>query len=69
MGSSRERSSEGRSPLRRARLARNWALRDVVEAIDGRHPGGVSGVTESTVSKWELGPVRSLDQGLLVTIG
>jgi alanine dehydrogenase len=43
------------SPLRRARLARNWTLEDVVEEIDLRTPGGQSGVTPSMVSGWELG--------------
>jgi transcriptional regulator with XRE-family HTH domain len=43
------------APLRRARLARNWTLEDVVEEIDLRTPGGHSGVTPSMVSGWELG--------------
>lgn len=43
------------SPLRRARLARNWTLEDVVGAIDARAPDGHSGVTPSMVSSWELG--------------
>jgi transcriptional regulator with XRE-family HTH domain len=43
------------SPLRRARLARNWTLEAVVEEIDLRTPGGHSGVTPSMVSGWELG--------------
>ncbi|MEU7742074.1 helix-turn-helix transcriptional regulator [Nonomuraea sp. NPDC049158] len=43
------------SPLRRARLARNWTLEDVVEQMDRRSPGGHSGVTPSMVSSWELG--------------
>lgn len=43
------------SPLRRARLARNWTLENVVEEIDLRTPGGHSGVTPSMVSGWELG--------------
>lgn len=43
------------SPLRRARLARNWTLEDVVRAIDARAPDGHSGVTPSMVSSWELG--------------
>ncbi|HUY45501.1 MAG TPA: helix-turn-helix transcriptional regulator [Streptosporangiaceae bacterium] len=43
------------SPLRRARLARNWTLEDVVEEIGLRTPGGHSGVTPSMVSGWELG--------------
>ena len=46
---------EESSPLRRARLARNWTLEDVVEEIDLRTPGGHSGVTPSMVSGWELG--------------
>jgi transcriptional regulator with XRE-family HTH domain len=41
--------------LRRARLARNWTLDDVVEEIDLRTPGGHSGVTPSMLSGWELG--------------
>jgi len=49
------RSSNDSSPLRRARLARNWALDDVVMQIDLRRPAGVSGVTQSMVSGWELG--------------
>lgn len=52
------RTAQGRgdaSPLRRARLARNWTLEDVVARFDGRSPGGVSGVTPSMVSGWELG--------------
>ncbi|MGP4104397.1 helix-turn-helix domain-containing protein [Nonomuraea sp. KM90] len=43
------------SPLRQARLARNWTLENVVEEIDLRTPGGLSGVTPSMVSGWELG--------------
>lgn len=43
------------SPLRQARLARNWTLDDVVEEIDLRSPGGHSGVTPSMLSGWELG--------------
>ncbi len=35
------------SALRRARLARNWTLEEVVEEIDMRSPGGHSGVTPS----------------------
>src|ERR1700730_4526953 len=46
---------EEASPLRRARLARNWTLEDVAEEIDLRTPGGHSGVTPSMVSGWELG--------------
>jgi transcriptional regulator with XRE-family HTH domain len=46
---------EQSSPLRRARLARNWTLEDVAEEIDLRTPGGHSGVTPSMVSGWELG--------------
>jgi transcriptional regulator with XRE-family HTH domain len=49
------RHAEDNSPLRRARLARNWTLEDVVLQIDLRSPGGVSGVTPSMVSGWELG--------------
>lgn len=47
--------AEEASPLRRARLARNWTLEDVAEEIDLRTPGGHSGVTPSMVSGWELG--------------
>jgi hypothetical protein len=43
------------SPLRRAGLARNLTLEDVVEEIDLRTPGGHSGITPSTVPGWELG--------------
>lgn len=43
------------SPLRRARLARNWTLEDVVAQIDLHTSNGVSGVTPSMVSGWELG--------------
>ena len=43
------------SPLRRARLARNWTLEDLVAQIDLHTPRGVSGVTPSMVSGWELG--------------
>lgn len=46
---------EEASPLRRARLARNWTLEEVAEEIDLRTPGGHSGVTPSMVSGWELG--------------
>jgi transcriptional regulator with XRE-family HTH domain len=46
---------EEASPLRRARLARNWTLEAAVEEIDLRTPGGHSGVTPSMVSGWELG--------------
>jgi transcriptional regulator with XRE-family HTH domain len=48
-------SSEEMSALRRARLARNWTLEDLVEAMDLRTAGGHSGVTASMVSGWELG--------------
>jgi transcriptional regulator with XRE-family HTH domain len=48
------RWSRDPSPLRQARLARNWTLEDVVEEIDLRTPGGQSGVTPSMVSGWEL---------------
>lgn len=47
------------SPLRRARLARNWTLEDLVAQIDRRASGGVSGVTASMVSGWELGRRRT----------
>lgn len=47
------------SPLRRARLARNWTLEDVVRAIDERMPGG-SGVSASRVSAWERGGSTSI---------
>ncbi len=43
------------SPLRRARMARNWTLERLVEEVDLRTPGGHSGVTASMVSGWELG--------------
>ena len=46
---------EEASPLRRARLARNWTLEDVAGEIGLRTPGGHSGVTPSMVSGWELG--------------
>jgi transcriptional regulator with XRE-family HTH domain len=49
------RPADDTSPLRRARLARNWTLEDVVLQIDVRSRGGVSGVTPSMVSGWELG--------------
>jgi len=49
------RPTDEASPLRRARLARNWTLEDVVDEIDLRSPGGHSGVTPSMVSGWELG--------------
>lgn len=49
------RVTEDSSPLRRARLARNWTLEEVVLQIDQRTAGGVSGVTPSMVSGWELG--------------
>ena len=49
------RSVQDVSPLRQARLARNWTLERVVEEIDLRTPGGHSGVTPSMVSGWELG--------------
>src|SRR5258708_39328087 len=49
------------SALRRARLARNWTLEEVVEEFDLRAPGGHSGVTPSMVSGWELGrPTTSI---------
>jgi hypothetical protein len=35
------------SPLRQARLARNWTLEDVAEEINLRTPGGHSEVTPS----------------------
>ena len=41
------RPAEDASPLRRARLARNWTLEAVAEEIDLRTPGGHSGVTPS----------------------
>jgi transcriptional regulator with XRE-family HTH domain len=43
------------SPLRRARLARNWTLEDVVAQMDARAASGDSGVTASMVSGWERG--------------
>src|ERR1022692_1914280 len=43
------------SALRRARMARNWTLEDLVEEMDLRTAGGHSGVTPSMVSGWELG--------------
>jgi transcriptional regulator with XRE-family HTH domain len=43
------------SPLRQARLARNWTLERLVEEINLRTPGDHSGVTPSMVSGWELG--------------
>jgi transcriptional regulator with XRE-family HTH domain len=49
------RSQKDSSPLRQARLARNWTLEDVVREIDLRSRGGISGVTPSMVSGWELG--------------
>jgi transcriptional regulator with XRE-family HTH domain len=49
------RPADGSSPLRRARLSRNWTLEMLVEEIDLRTPGGHSGVTPSMVSGWELG--------------
>src|ERR1017187_4142219 len=49
------RPVEDASPLRRARLARNWTLEAVAEEIDLRTPRGHSGVTPSMVSGWELG--------------
>jgi len=48
-------SGDAPSALRRARLARNWTLDEVVEEIDLRAPGGHSGVTPSMLSGWELG--------------
>jgi transcriptional regulator with XRE-family HTH domain len=49
------RPAKDSSPLRRARLARNWTLEDVVAQIDSRNSNGLSGVTPSMVSGWELG--------------
>jgi transcriptional regulator with XRE-family HTH domain len=49
------RLDEEPSELRRARLARNWTLEEVVEEIDLRTTGGHSGVTPSMLSGWELG--------------
>ncbi|HET9896706.1 MAG TPA: helix-turn-helix transcriptional regulator [Streptosporangiaceae bacterium] len=49
------RLAEAPSALRKARLARNWTLEEVVEEIDLRSPGGHSGVTPSMLSGWELG--------------
>ncbi len=49
------RSPKDVSPLRQARLARNWTLDQVVAEIDLRAVGGHSGVTASMVSGWELG--------------
>jgi transcriptional regulator with XRE-family HTH domain len=49
------RSAQRVSPLRQARLARNWTLERLAEEIDLRTPGGHSGVTPSMVSGWELG--------------
>ncbi|MBB6473715.1 helix-turn-helix domain-containing protein [Sphaerisporangium rubeum] len=43
------------SPLRRARLARNWTLENLVEEMDRRSRNGHSGVTPSMVSGWERG--------------
>src|SRR5262249_14236098 len=49
-----QRGNSEPSPLRLARLARNWTLEDVVEEINLRTPGGQSGVTASMVTGWEL---------------
>jgi transcriptional regulator with XRE-family HTH domain len=49
------RPADEATPLRRARLARNWTLEDVAEEIDLRSPRGHSGVTPSMISGWELG--------------
>jgi transcriptional regulator with XRE-family HTH domain len=49
------RASQEASPLRRARLDRNWTLERLVEEIDLVTLGGHSGVTPSMVSGWELG--------------
>ena len=61
------RPADEASPLRRARLARNWTLEDVVEEIDLHSPGGHSGVTPSMVSGWELAgtPPASADRKML----
>jgi transcriptional regulator with XRE-family HTH domain len=48
-------AAEKPSPLRQARLARNWTLDEVVAEIDLRSTGGHSGVTPSMLSGWELG--------------
>lgn len=53
--SHRASAAEEMSALRRARLARNWTLEDVVEEMDLRAAGGHSGVTPSMISGWELG--------------
>jgi transcriptional regulator with XRE-family HTH domain len=55
MSRSTSRPADNSSPLRRARLARNWTLEDVVREIDLRSSVGASGVTASMVSGWELG--------------
>jgi len=49
------RPAQENSPLRQARLARNWTLERLVEEMDLRTPGGHCGVTPSMVSGWELG--------------
>jgi transcriptional regulator with XRE-family HTH domain len=49
---------EAVSPLRRARLARNWTLEDAVFAVD-RATGGSSGATPSLLSAWERGKIRT----------
>ncbi|MDT5027452.1 MAG: hypothetical protein QOE61_3878 [Micromonosporaceae bacterium] len=41
------------TPLRQARLDRNWTLEDVVFEISAVSPGGSAGVTPSLVSAWE----------------
>jgi transcriptional regulator with XRE-family HTH domain len=46
------------SPLRRARLARNWTLEDLVAAIDSLTRSG-SSVTPSLVSAWERSKIRT----------
>jgi transcriptional regulator with XRE-family HTH domain len=55
MTSSQKRYKDESFALRKARLARNWTLEDVVEEIDLRSRRGHSGVTPSMLSGWELG--------------
>jgi len=56
--SNRTIRAEQASPLRRARLGRNWTLEDAVFAID-RASGGPTGATPSLLSAWERGKIRT----------
>jgi transcriptional regulator with XRE-family HTH domain len=53
------RTAEEVSPLRRARLARNWTLEDAVGQLDVMSPAGGCGATASLLSAWERAKIST----------